>query len=62
MTTLGIITLLFLFAESGEAVVKWRTEFVALFCETMMLLFVEIGGREAGNLKALSKMCNFLML
>ena len=72
MTTLGITTLLFLFAGSGDQVVKWTNNKYGWFIKIIMMtilgiiillfLFAENGGREAGNLKALSKMYNCLML
>ena len=49
MTTLGIITLLFSFAESGEKVVDFIIKVEALFRKIMMEILVENGGREAGN-------------
>ena len=72
MTTLGIITLLFLFAESGDQVVRrtnnkngWFNKIIMmtiLGIIILLFLFAENGGREAGNLKAISKMYNCLML
>ena len=68
MTTLGMITLLFLFAESGGQVVKrtsningWFISIIMmtiLGISTLVFLFAESGDQEAGKLKALGKISN----
>ena len=71
MTTLGIITLFFLFAESGGQVVKRTSNRVKWFLSiiivttliiiTVVLLLAESGDQEAGNSKALGDFVNIFV-